>query len=103
MTKEAIYNALNPDWWVLSPANSWNTEFISTVINFDTSGTTGCSYTSSAPYQTNGLNAGTSQFINYLSEQIDSLRLEAAQRLYDMHATQITGHTSLEYVYGAIE
>lgn len=80
--------------------NNWDTEYVSATILFDTADLSNCVYNSSAPYQTNGLNAGTSQWEGYLSELIDGLRNEAAQRLFDMHATAIIGpQTITEQVY----
>ena len=93
----SIYNALNPDWWILQPS-LWNTDYYSTQIDFETAGGTH-SYISSAPYQT--LNSGTAAPTTQLNSFIDSLRTEAAQRLYDMHCTSVTGAQALTYVFGA--
>lgn len=100
LEKNQIYEALSPSWWI-SQTNAFNTEFVSTEILFDTAGTTDCIYTSSAPVQTGGLNAGTDAPGTQLDTTIDILRLEAAQRLYDMHATAITGHQALGSVFNA--
>jgi hypothetical protein len=91
MDKQAIYNALNPDWWTISLPNEWRTEYMNATILFNTEGITGCTYVSSAPYQTLGLNAGTSPFEGYEEEFRDALRTEAAQRLFDMHCKQLVG------------
>lgn len=101
LTKNQILTALSPDWWMASTANNWQTVFYSTVITFDAGGTTGCTYTSSAPFQTNGLNAGIDAATDQIDSFIQNLRLEAAQRLFDMHASAITGHEVLENVYNA--
>lgn len=98
MTKEQIYQALNPNWWILQ-TSGFNTEFYSTEIVFNTQDLEDCTYTSSAPFQTNGLNAGESGIV--AQTLIDDLRTEAAQRLFDMHATQITGFQPLGMVYNA--
>lgn len=100
LDKQTIYDAIDPAWWQ-SATNTWNTEFVSTEILYDTAALTGCIYTSSAPVQTNGLNAGTDAPSTQLEDCINILRLEAAQRLYDMHATAITGHQPLGMVYNA--
>lgn len=100
MDKQAIYNALNPDWWVIQTSN-FGTQFISTEINFTNESGNTFSYVSSAPYQTNGLNAGSGPFSGDLSGLIDQLRVEASQRLYDQHCTSIIGNTNLSSVYGA--
>lgn len=100
LDKQAIYTALDPAWWQ-QLTSSWNTTFVSTQINFDTSGTPNCIYISSAPIQTDGLSAGTDAPRTELATCIDILRLEAAQRLYDMHATAIIGHQNLGSVYNA--
>jgi hypothetical protein len=98
--KGNIYAALDPSWWT-QQTSAWNTVFVSTSILFDTAGTTGCVYVSSAPIQTGGLSAGTDAPNTQLDTTIDILRLEASQRLYDMHATNITGHADLQAVFGA--
>jgi hypothetical protein len=56
---------------------------------------------SSAPFQTNGLNAGTDAAVGQTDNFINNLRLEAAQRLFDMHASEITGHEELDNAYSA--
>jgi hypothetical protein len=99
--KEAIYTALDADWWTASTPNNWQTVFYSAVITFNAGGTTGCSYLSSAPFQTYGLNSGTDAAEGQLDNFINNLRLEAAQRLYDMHASAITGHEELDNAYNA--
>ncbi len=100
MTKEEIYNALLPSWWI-SQESAWGTLFISTVIVFNTDGITGCEFTSSAPYQTNGLNAGTGAYTDDLTDFVNQLRTETAQRLFDEHAIAITGHKDLTSVFNA--
>lgn len=101
LTKGQVLAALNPAWWTASTANNWQTVFYSTVITFNAGGTTGCTYTSSAPFQTNGLNGGTDAATDQVDTFIQNLRLEAAQRLSDMHASAITGHEKLGSVYNA--
>jgi hypothetical protein len=99
MDKTAIYEALDPAWWV-HQTNGFNTEFVSTEILFDTAGITGCVYTSSAPVQTNGLNSSPVDApSSQLDTTIDVLRHEAAQRLFDMHCEAITGHQRLGSVF----
>jgi hypothetical protein len=101
MDKTAIYNALDPAWWV-QQTNGWNTTFVSTQIIYSTAALTGCTYISSCPIQTSGLNSGSVDApASELATTVDILRLEAAQRLYDMHTTDITGHQNLGSVYGA--
>ena len=100
MTKEEIYNALDPSWWI-SQTSPWETEFMSTTIIFNTSGITGCELVSSAPYQTNGLNAGVGPSTNDLTDFVNNLRTEAAQRLFDERCIAVTGHKDLDYVYSA--
>lgn len=100
MTKEEIYNALNPSWWI-SQLSPWGTLFMSAVIVFNTNGITGCTFTSSAPYQTNGLNAGTGPSTDDLTDFVNNLRTEVAQRLFDEHCIAITGNQSLGEVFNA--
>lgn len=100
MDKTQIYDALDPAWWI-GQTNTFNTGFVSAEVLFDTAGTTGCIYTSSAPVQTGGLSAGTDAPGTQLDTTIDILRLEAAQRLYDMHCEAITGHQALGSVFNA--
>lgn len=100
MDKTAIYQALDPSWWV-KQQNTWNTEFVSTEIIYNTAALTGCVYTSSAPIQTNGLNAGTDAPSTELADYVNILRLEAAQRLFDSHAVAITGHQRLGSVFNS--
>lgn len=100
MNKQDIYNALDPSWWIIQ-GSPWSTNYVSTVIIFDTEAIANCEYTSSAPYQTNGLNAGTGPSTNDLTDFINQLRTEAAQRLFDEHCIAVTGHKDLGYVYGA--
>jgi hypothetical protein len=101
MTKQEIYDALNPDWWLASTANNWQTVYYSVVVDFTAGHTTGCTYLSSAPFQTGGLNAGTGPATSQISAFINDLRLEAAQRLFDLHCSAITGHEELNNVYSA--
>ena len=102
MNQEDIYNALDPSWWTLQ-TSLWNTEYYSCVITFDTAALTGCTYVSSAPYQTNGLNAGTGPYVGYESDLINELRTQASYMLANRAVTSITGHTNLSSVYGATE
>lgn len=101
LEKQVIYDALDPAWWV-QQTNGWQTTFLSTQILFDTEGTKDCVYVSSAPIQTGGLNSSPVDAPNtQLDTTTDLLRHEAAQRLYDMHTTAITGHENLTAVYSA--
>lgn len=102
MTKEEIYNALNPAWWI-SQQSAWGTEFMSTEINFENEGGIACSYVSSAPFQTNGLNAGTGAYTNDLTDFVNGLRTEASQRLFDMHCSAIISNDNLKAVFNATE
>lgn len=101
LTKGQILTALDPAWWTASTANNWQTVFYSAVITFTSGGTTNCTYLSSAPFQTNGLNAGTDAAEGQVASFIQNLRLEAAQRLSDLHASAITGHEETASVYNA--
>lgn len=100
MSKEEIYEALQSSWWLQQPS-LWNTAYLSTVILFDTEAITNCEYVSSAPIQTSGLNSGPDAPQSELNATIDNLREKAAQQLFDMHCTSVTGHKDLEYVYNA--
>ena len=100
MDKQAIYDALNPDWWT-QRTNTWNTTFVSTIITYQTAALPECFYVSSAPIQTGGLSAGTDAPTTDLETFVDVLRHEAAQRLYDLHCAAVTGHTSLSGVFNA--
>jgi len=100
MTKDAIYAALDPTWWV-DQTNTFNTDFYSTEILFSAEGISGYTYISSAPYQTNGLNSGMDAPTAQQSNFINNLRLEASQRLFDLHCTEINGHQNLMSVYNA--
>lgn len=102
MDKETIYESLNPDWW--TPLGSTGrTQFYSTKILFSNGVLNNLTYISSGAYTTGGLNSGitapSTQFDNF----INSLRLEAAQRLFDMHCTAIIDHGELTSVFGATE
>lgn len=101
MTKQQIFNALNSDWWLLSPSNSWLTQFVSTIILFDTQALDNCTYTSSAPYQNTGLNTADSNWYDYLNDLIYRLMVEASQRLFDMGCTNVVGNQNLSYQFGA--
>lgn len=100
MTKEDIYASLDPSWWLEQPS-LWNTTYLSTVILFDTGAIQNCEYTSSAPIQTSGLNAGSDAPASQLAATTQDLMNEATQRLFDMHCTAVVGHKTLEYVYNA--
>lgn len=105
MTKKQILAALQESWWTLSIPNLWCTEFVSASILFNTLGLNDCVYFSSAPYQTNGLNSGVDNWNGYLTELIESLMIEASQRLEDMHCTEIVGpqvNNRVNYVFGAV-
>lgn len=101
MDKGAIYAALDPSWWVASTPNNWQTVFYSAVVKFTSGATTDCTYLSSAPFQTGGLNAGTDAAVDQIDTFINDLRLEAAQRLSDMNCKAITGHEESNHVFGA--
>jgi hypothetical protein len=101
LDKNEIYAALDPAWWLASTPNNWQTVFYSAVIKFTSGATTDCTYLSSAPFQTYGLNAGVSPAAGDVGTFINELRLEAAQRLFDLHCSAITGHEELANVYGA--
>ena len=124
MNKQQILNALDPSWWTLSQPNNWQTSFVSANINFQNSSGTTMTYTSSAPYVTYGLNQSgvystydpdtgtttqtiapnqsrTTDGVNTLSTLISELMTQTAQRLYDMHCTNVVGYSELSSVYGA--
>jgi hypothetical protein len=101
MTKEQIFDALSPSWWIASTPNSWSTVFYSTIIEFTAGATTWATYLSSAPFQTFGLNAGISPASGDVTDFINALRTEAAQRLFDMHCSAVTGHTEMSSVFNA--
>jgi hypothetical protein len=100
MDKQAIYNALDPSKW-LESNSLWDTAFVACIITFDTAGVDGCTYLSSAPIQNLGLYGGTSAQIEELPAFIDGLRLQAAQRLFDLHATAIIGQSAPGSVFDA--
>lgn len=102
MTQGEIYTALNPDWWV-SQTSPWNTEFMSTIINYtDNNGNAG-EYVSSAPYQTNGLNAGVGAYTNDLTDFVNNLRLAASYYLASRNVSSIKAPSTTPYVFGAQE
>jgi len=96
MTKEQIFQALNPSWWIVQP-NLWQTDYLSTQILFNTLGGEQV-YTSSAPYI---VVTGEGGATTTPTDMTHTLRVAAAQRLYDMHCTSVTGNQALAYVYGA--
>lgn len=98
MDEQQIYEALDPSWWLKSPS-LWSTDFYSTVVVFNTPALSNCTYTSSAPSQTNGLNAGQSGISP--SALVDSLRRMAARRLFDSQATAVVGHSNLVIPFNA--
>lgn len=100
MTQEEIFNALNPAWWVTSPSNNWQTEFVGTQINFTNPGGLACTYVSQAPIQTNGLNAGISAPEGDLSTFIADLMYQASIYLANVgKAVSIDGNTPLTSFY----
>lgn len=103
LTPGQIYSQLDPSWWTLSVQNNWDTEFYATTITFNTDALTNCTYDSSAPFQTNGLNAGTDAAVGQVSTFVDHLMQEASQRLAEMGAITITGHSTPKYVFGATQ
>ena len=94
-----ILAQLNSSWWVQQPSLGGAT-YLSTVIVFNTEAITGCTYLSSAPISIlNPTGASTTAAEGELSTFTNNLMLEAANRLYDLHATAITGHQEPAYVY----
>lgn len=100
MNAGQILSELSPSWWV-QQNSLWNTEYLSTVILYNTQALTGCTYTSSAPIQSFGLNVAPSAPVDQLSTFVEHLMEEAATRLAAMGCVEVTGHENLEYVYGA--
>jgi hypothetical protein len=100
MNAGQILSELSPSWWV-QQNSLWNTTFLSTVILFNTEALTGCTYTSSAPIQSFGLNTAPSAPVDQLDTFTEHLMQEAAQRLADMGCVEVTGHEDLAYVYNA--
>ena len=124
MNKQEILSALNPDWWTVSMPNNWQTSFVSANITFTNSSGIEMTYTSSAPYITDGLNASgstttydantgvmtpssapinerTDNGINTLSTLVSELMTQTSQRLYDMHCTSVVGSTPLTSQFDA--
>jgi hypothetical protein len=96
-----ILAQLNSSWWVQQPSLGGAT-YLSTVIVFNTEAITGCTYLSSAPISIlNPTRTSTTAAEGDIATFTNNLMQEAAQRLYDMHATAITGHQEPEYVYNA--
>jgi hypothetical protein len=96
-----ILAELSPEWWVQQPS-LWGSTFLSTIILFNTEALTGCTYLSSAPISIlNPVGTSTTAAEGELSTFTNNLMLEAANRLYELHATAITGHQAPEYVYNA--
>lgn len=124
MDKQQILDALNADWWTVSQPNNWQTSFVSANINFENSAGITMTYTSSAPYVTYGLNQSgvystydpdtgystqtiapnqsrTTDGVNTLSTLVSELMTQTAQRLYDMHCTNVLGYSELSSVFDA--
>jgi len=101
MDQQHILAELDPAWWVQQPT-AWGSTFLSTVILFNTGALTSCSYLSSAEIAiANPTSSSNLAPTNQLAEYTDLLRQAAARRLFDLHATAITGHQNINEVYNA--
>lgn len=98
MDEAAILASLDKSQWIQQPSLTGDI-FLSTVIVFDTEALTGCIYVSSAPISiTNPLRDSETAQESNLAAFTTNLVMMAARRLYDMHATNITGYETLKYV-----
>ena len=103
MNPAQILEQLDASWWQQQPS-LWGTTFLSTIIIFNTSALTGCTYLSSAPVSIlNPLRESQTAQEGSLSTFTNQLMLEAANRLYAMHATAITGHQAPASVFNATD